>query len=36
MRSLPAVLPHVIDELSVAVPDYIPAKGDGEHLPFYL
>ena len=29
MRSLTAVLPDVIDELSVAVPEYIPAKGDG-------
>lgn len=32
MRTLPAVLPDVIDELTYAVPDYIPATGDGNRL----
>lgn len=32
MRSLTAVLPDVIDELCVAVPDHIPAKGDGTSI----
>ena len=30
MRTLPAVLPDVIDELNYAVPDYIPATEDGD------
>ena len=29
MRTLPAVLPHAIDELTYAVPDYIPATEEG-------
>ena len=29
MRTLPAVLPDVIDELTHAVPDYIPATEEG-------
>lgn len=29
MRTLPVVLPDVIDELTVAVPDYIPTHGAG-------
>ena len=33
MRTLPAVVPDVVDELFVAIPDCIPATGDGErHL----
>ena len=30
MRTLVAVLPDVIDELSSAVPDYIPTRGEGQ------
>ena len=30
MRALPVVLPDVLDELTLAVPDYIPTVGDGE------
>ena len=30
MRTLPVVLPDVLDELTLAVPDYIPTVGDGE------
>ena len=30
-RSLPAILPDVIDELKVAVGDYMPAQGDGDY-----
>lgn len=30
MRSLPVVLPHVLDELTWAVPDHIPTQGSGE------
>ena len=29
-RTLPAILPDVIDELKLAVPAYIPTKDDGE------
>lgn len=29
-RTLPAILPDVIEELKVAVPEHIPTKGDGE------
>lgn len=28
-RSVPAILPEVIDELTLAVPQHIPAKTDG-------
>ena len=30
MRTLPVVLPDVLDELTLAVPDHIPVNGDGE------
>lgn len=30
MRTLPVVLPDVIDELRVAVSDYVPTAGNGE------
>ena len=29
-RTLPAILPDVIDELKLAVPAYIPTKDDGK------
>lgn len=29
-RTLPAVLPEVIDELKVATEEHIPTKGDGQ------
>ena len=32
MRTLPAVLPDVIDELTHAVPGYIPATEDGDYF----
>ena len=32
MRTLPVVLPDVIDELAVAVSDYIPTNGNGAFL----
>ena len=32
IRSLAVVLPDVLDELALAVPTHIPAKGDGECL----
>ena len=31
-RSVPAILPDVIDELNHAVPQHIPAKSDGAWL----
>ena len=34
MRSLPVVLPDVLDELTLAVPDHIPANGGGERQEF--
>lgn len=30
MRTLPAVLPDVLDELTLAVPAFIPTRGNGE------
>ena len=36
MRTLPAVLPDVIDELTYAVPDYIPANEDGNTSPLLM
>ena len=32
-RTLPAILPDVVEELKAAVPDHIPTKDDGERLP---
>ncbi len=32
-RTLPTILPDVIEELKVAVPEHIPIKDDGERLP---
>ena len=31
-RTLPAILPDVLDELALAVPAYIPTHDDGEHI----
>ena len=31
-RTLPAILPDVLDELTLAVPAYIPIHGQGKHL----
>ena len=36
MRTLVAVLPDVIDELSSAVPDYIPTRGEGQCLSYCI
>ncbi len=36
MRTLPAVLPDVIDELTHAVPDYIPATEEGNCRHHYI
>lgn len=39
-RTLPAILPDVIEELKVAVPEHIPTKDDGERhftlMKFYV
>lgn len=29
MRTLPAVLPDIIDELTLAIPDFIPTRENG-------
>ena len=35
VRTLPAILPDVFDELLVAIPEYIPATGDGMYSLLY-
>ena len=36
MRTLHVVLPDIVDELNVAIPDYIPLRDDGKVWSVYL